>query len=381
MNKDSKLPARSADIIPFRGRDEMNLIEFPFGPISPTEQKTLEVEQTVFDRYLKREVTRRLIMTGSDCFGLPRPVDERVLVGLMTLTYEAGFASPRVEFSAYHLCRTIGWNTSGSAYRRLEESFDRLAGTYLKFKNAWYDQGGKEWVSKGFHLIESFELCTLRRLRKKRVETKRAELSLCHFVWNDVIWKSFGDGFIKPVDMEMFRRIGRGRKRDVPLRLFRLLDKKFYKTGIVRFGLDKLAINKLGLSPAHPSELIRPINRAVRVLTDCGFLERAHYDERTRTVSFYKKRSIRTRPRKVKEDRRPVNVSPESPDDNLKVWLEEQSSSELSRAETEALAADFGTPFERRLVHDDRHAGKSILDSGFVRQDYVRRFLQTQAAA
>jgi hypothetical protein len=54
-------------IIPLFGKDEMNLIEFPFGPIRSSKKiKTFEVEHQAFDRVLKREVTRQLIMTGSD---------------------------------------------------------------------------------------------------------------------------------------------------------------------------------------------------------------------------------------------------------------------------------------------------------------------------
>lgn len=60
-------------IIPLFGKDEMNLIEFPFGPIRSSEKiKTFEVEHQAFDRVLKREVIRQLIMTGSDKWGLQR---------------------------------------------------------------------------------------------------------------------------------------------------------------------------------------------------------------------------------------------------------------------------------------------------------------------
>jgi hypothetical protein len=59
------------NVVPLFGKDEMNLVEFPFGPITATGVKTLEVEHQAFDRVLKREVTRRLLMTGSDKWGLP----------------------------------------------------------------------------------------------------------------------------------------------------------------------------------------------------------------------------------------------------------------------------------------------------------------------
>ena len=51
-------------VIPLFGKDEMNLIEFPFGPITSGTTKTLEVEHEVFDARLKRTVVRRV-----DCDG------------------------------------------------------------------------------------------------------------------------------------------------------------------------------------------------------------------------------------------------------------------------------------------------------------------------
>ena len=94
--------------IPMFGRDEMNVVAFPFGPVTSAGGKTFEVEHPVFDRALNREVTRKLVITGSDAYGLPRPIDDQVLMGMKALTYEAGFKSPRVEFSRYRLCKTIG---------------------------------------------------------------------------------------------------------------------------------------------------------------------------------------------------------------------------------------------------------------------------------
>jgi len=68
------------------GRDEMNLIEFPFGPIKTTTANTFEIEHVVRDRSTKKVVCRKLVITGSDAFGLPRPVDEQVMIGLKALT-------------------------------------------------------------------------------------------------------------------------------------------------------------------------------------------------------------------------------------------------------------------------------------------------------
>jgi hypothetical protein len=275
-------------VIPLFGKDEMNLIEFPFGPISTTTGKTLEVEHQVFDRRLKREITRRLLITGSDEWGLPRPIDDQVLLGMKALTNEAGCVSPKIEFSRYHLCRTIGWKPDGRVYRRLEKSLDRIAATTLKFKDAWWDKGEKEYKSKTFHLITEVEVCSRDQLDRKRASTGRAEQRLCSFIWTEVIWKSFQDGFIKTLDMQLFRKIAQGRRREVPLRLFRILDKRFWHKPTANFDLRRLCIGTLGLCPSYsPSQMIRVLNRAAKWLIECGYLDEFWYTGHSRNMEVW----------------------------------------------------------------------------------------------
>ena len=282
------------NVVPLYGKDEMNLVEFPFGPITATGVKTLEVEHQAFDRVLKREVTRQLIMTGSDKWGLPRPIDDQVLLGLKTLTHEAGFASPQIVFSRYQLCRAIGWELDGRTYRRLEQSIDRIAGTTFKFKDAWWDNGEKEYKSKTFHLITDVEICSRDQLDRSRIATGRTEQQLCSVRWGEAIWKSFQDGFIRTLDMRMFRRIAQGRRREVPLRLYRILDKRFWHAPVARFNLSRLCIGTLGLSPTYsPSQMKRVLDRAAAWLVECGCLHDYRYaTERSVDVVYFREKSV-----------------------------------------------------------------------------------------
>ena len=279
MRKEQKRLKQTAEIVPLFGRDEMNLVEFPFGPITASETKTFEVEHPVFDKALNREVNRKLLITGSDAFGPPRPIDDQVLMGMKALTYEAGFNSRRVEFSRYHLCRTLGWAPDGRSYQRLEDAFDRIAGTTLKFKDSWWDKGESEWKSKTFHLIEEVELCSKDRLDRARMKNRKSAQSLCAFVWGEVIWKSFQDGYMKKMDMKMWRRISSQRRKEVPLRLYRILDKRFYRQSHVRFNVRQLCIGTLGVSSHYaPSQMVRVIKRAADWLVECHFLREVRID-------------------------------------------------------------------------------------------------------
>jgi len=365
-------------VIPLFGKDEMNLIEFPFGPISTTTGKTLEVEHATFDRRLKREVTRSLIITGSDKWGLPRPIDDQVLLGMKALTYEAGCASPKITFSRYRLCQVIGWAPDGRAYRRLEESLDRIAATTLKFKNAWWDKGEKQYKSKTFHLITEVEVCNRDQLDVSRAANGRSEQQLCSFTWTEVIWKSFQDGFIRTLDMQLFRRIAQGRRREVPLRLFRILDKRFYHAPVAKFDLRRLCIGTLGLCPHYsPSQMMRVLDRAANWLIECEYLQEVRYSERGRNlqVAFRKRVALRVDRQAETIRALPLSTAP----DSLKGWLASQKELDLQRLEDEALAIAFGSELERSIVIQERERGTPLLRGGRIRQEYLRRFAEHTA--
>jgi hypothetical protein len=376
-------PAKPEDakIIPLFGKDEMNLIEIPFGPITSTTSKTFEVEHEVYDKRLKRKVMKHLIITGSDKWGLPRPVDEQVLMGMNTLSFEAGFRSPKVDFSRYHLCRTIGWEPDGRAYRRLEDSFDRIAGTTLKYKNGWFDKGEKEWKSTTFHLITRVELCSRDRLDRVRARTGEAEQTLCSFVWDEVIWKSFRDGFIKTVDMQLFRKICQGHRREVPIRLFRILDKRFYHSRVATFDLARLCIGTLGLSPNYsPSQMIRVLDRAAKWLKECDYLKEWRYRGVGSNIEVHFLKQQEKERRKPVPSRMGHSVEvTDAIEDTLRAWISSRSESELLRLESQALDAGFSTEFVRKLVLDDRTSGVPILRAGRIRQDFIRQFVESQS--
>jgi hypothetical protein len=366
------------NVVPLYGKDEMNLVEFPFGPITATSVKTLEVEHQAFDRLLKREVTRRLIMTGSDKWGLPRPIDDQVLLGLKTLTHEGGFASPQITFSRYQLCRATGWEPDGRAYRRLEQSIDRIAGTTFKFKDAWWDNGEKEYKSKTFHLITDVEICSRDQLDRSRLTTGRNEQQLCSIRWGEVIWKSFQDGFIRTLDMRMFRRIAQGRRREVPLRLYRILDKRFWHAPMARFNLSRLCIGTLGLSPAYsPSQMKRVLDRAAAWLVECGCLQDFRYaTERSVDVVYFRQKGAVPKP--VVQPVALASVTSNA-NDKLKRWLASQTEADLLTQESAALECGFGSELERRIVAEKRLQNLSISASGPIRQQYVQRFIEQQS--
>ena len=357
------------------GKDEMNLIEFPLGPITPSASNVIEVPHVVRDRQTKQERIRKLTVRGAEGLGLPRPIDDCVMVGLKALTLEANFASPRIEFSRYQLCRTLGWPTDGATYARLAQSFDRLVGTTLKFEDSWWDKGEQEWTTRTFNLLSNVELCSMDRYTRARRKASWSGKSLSSFTWNDVVWKSFEDGNIRTLDMEMFRRVSNGRRREVPTRLFRWVAKHFYKRRYVTFDALKLCVGTLGVSARYPSEAKRALKRASDVLVDCGVLNSYRFrngKNRKQEIIFEKKGKTTGGTSLTRQG----DVT-EQPETILREWLSNCTDEELAMAEDRLIAENAGSRFELDSICRDRKHGRSIRESGFVRLQLIKRFMES----
>lgn len=383
----TKASDRHETVIPLYGRDEMNLCDLPYGPLTPTGTNTFEITQSVYDKKRRRKVNRKLLVTGSDAFGLPRPVDDQVLLGLTTLTSEAGFESRKVAFSRYHLCRILRWKPDGRAYKRIEESLDRIAGATLKIKDGWWDKGEQLWRSHTFHILDNVELCSKDQYETIRERTSSREQSLCSVVWNEVIWKSFQDGYIRKLDMNLLARIANGRRRDAAVRLFRVLDKHFYRKRIQSWDVRRLCEGTLGSQSKFVSKMSPILEKAAKVLIDVGYLESMSYESGKHgqlKVVFVKadnagmcqseelERSGVGR-RDVKAEN-PPRLSAENS------WQVDFSDGELLALEQEALELGFGSKFERGIVLDERTRGVALRKSRLVRHQFLKRYVEQEAS-
>jgi plasmid replication initiation protein len=205
------------------GRDELNLAEFPLAALAGrvgSGKKTLVFEDRIWDRGRGRQVTRRLTISGSDQYGLPTALDDEVIVGLVQLTKAADFASRCVNFSRYELIRILGWRDEGRSYRRVEESLKRWLGVTLYYDNAWWDKRQQRWVAEHFHILEHVVLLKPERGGRK---DGQQELPLSSFTWNERVFQSFDAGYLKQLDMELYRRL----RLAVSKRMYRFLDKRF----------------------------------------------------------------------------------------------------------------------------------------------------------
>ena len=273
-------------------KDELNLAEFPIAALTdriPNGQTTLVFEDRL-ERRDSQPIVRRLTIMGTHKHGLPTSLDDEVLVGLIQLTKRrSNFTDPRVHFSRYELIELLGWPQSGQSYRRIEEALHRWVGVVLMYEKAWWDNAAKSWVDEQFHVLDNVTLYDRERWRpstrlgkaskseRTGSKTDRPPLPLSSFRWNEVIFQSFQSGNLKQLDLEFYLKL----RLPTTKRMYRFLDKRFYRRCRLDFDLRTLACEHIGLSRSYaPTELKRRLKPALEELERLGFLEPLSPEER-----------------------------------------------------------------------------------------------------
>jgi hypothetical protein len=259
------------------GADELNLAEFPLALISrrvAAGQKTLEFEDEVFDQGAGRSVRRRLVISGSDRFGLPTPADSDVLLVLMQLTkQQSNFASRVLHFTRYELVELLHWHHSGASYQRLEEALQRWTSTTLYYHRAWWDRTVRRWRSRTFHVIETLDL--------KGADRDEPDDASSSLTWNEVLYQSFQASNLKALDLDVYFALSRPAAKQA----YRFLDKRFYHSGRLEFDLKVFACEHVGLSREHDTaQLRRALEPVLKELEAVGFLEPMKPEDRYRRL-------------------------------------------------------------------------------------------------
>ena len=252
------------------GRDEMNLVEFPFATLSERsgDTKVLEFQVDDYDKLAGKPVIRKLTVTGDAKYGLPTAKDEEVYLALLQVTkLHNDFSEPKVYFTRSELIKLMGWKNRDWAYRRINTAFCRLTGVRLFYENAWRDNTKKRFRNQGgFALLDSFEL---RDGRIRSPDGDEAE-RLSEFRWNSVIFESFQSGYLKKLDYSKVRELGA-----IARRIYRYLDKHFHpphRTTITP-NLKVFAFEHVGVSRKNDSAQIRRIlTKPIDELVKHGFL-------------------------------------------------------------------------------------------------------------
>lgn len=250
------------------GRDEMNLAEFPITLLTdrvPKDQKEAVYQDEIFDERTGRTLARKLTIQAGN-YGLTTAVDDEVIIALIQLTKNhSNFTKRKVLFTRLELIRWLGWPSHGASYERILLSLQKWTSVYLQYENAWRDNREKAWTTKGFHIIESFEL------NDSRTSGEQLDLIPSYIIWGEDIFESFQAGYLKPLDYDLCMSLSNSTAK----RMYRFLDKRFHHKADWTFDLKELAHEHIGLGRHYegPAHLKRNLLPAIKELESVGFLE------------------------------------------------------------------------------------------------------------
>jgi hypothetical protein len=249
------------------GKDELNLAEFPIAALSnrvDQDTKTIVFEDSTFDQASGQIIKRSLTITASDAFGLPTASDDEVLLGLIQLTRQAGFTSPKIYFTPYKLMQILGWQPTTKNYRRLSDALNRWLGVSLFYDNAWRDRRSGQWVDQKFHFLDNVSI------HKSGQKSLDGPQGYSWIKWNEVVFKSFQSGNLKALDFQTYTQL----ESAIAKRMYRFLDKRFYRRNRLVFDLERFAFDKLGLPRSYNdiAQLKRRLLPGILELEKVGFL-------------------------------------------------------------------------------------------------------------
>ena len=244
------------------GRDEMNLAEFPLAAIGDRfldGTKTVVFSDTVWDREKREHLPRQLTISGSDRYGLPTAKDDDILLACIQLSSIGDFHDREVKFSRYELLKLMRWPDESRYYHRLSTSLRRWKGTTVYSDRAFYDNARKSWVNRDFGVFDNLYI-----YEREADEGARAPAS-SWFVWNEVLFQSFQAGYVKQLDWNLYCSL----KDPVAKRLYRFLDKRFYRGDSVTIDLHELAFNKVRVSRSYnTAQIKRALAKGIKELEE-----------------------------------------------------------------------------------------------------------------
>jgi hypothetical protein len=257
---------------PSSGRDELNLIDFPISvlqyqqPLDADGNRPDELVCVIrsFDRYLGEVVPRKLTRRTASKHGFPTPLEEEVLIALLTLTrLKNDFASPRVSFRNAELFDLMGWPSNGNSSERLGVALDRLKGLTLKYENAWTT--GKNKYEKEFTtgLLDSYQFV----VQTMGTSEGKAESWV---QWASEVFADIQQGNVKELNTDRYFSLD----RPIARRLYRFLDKHLEETPQFNMELLTFAAH-LGISgTTHVGKIKERLMPGVKALEEMGdFIE------------------------------------------------------------------------------------------------------------
>jgi plasmid replication initiation protein len=200
--------------------------------------------------------------------GLPGTFDQDVYVALLQVIDRQGDIPEDgwIGFSLYELVELLQRTHGGRDYRQVKESLERLSGTIIQSRNAFYRKSTKSYLDDTFHLLDRVQHSESMDGSGRRGEKTWVKLS-------DYFVDSYKANYLKGLDADFYWSLN----SSVAKRLYRFVDKKRGQQR--RWEVNLFALrDRIPLSPyKYPSKVKEKLGPAHDELRQKGFLERVTY--------------------------------------------------------------------------------------------------------
>lgn len=225
-----------------------------------------------FDPVVRRPIEQRVTLTSEE--GLPTPADERVALALLAIAKHTNdFGEPKVCFYPNQVIRLLHWPANSQHYARLRDALRRLKAVTIRYENAWWTAEDRQYEAEfATGIIASYHLARLVRGRKKQ-----SELPPTWVQWHPDFFKSLQAGNLKRLNLEFLLSL----KLPIAQRIYRFLDRRFYRTDAAELDLVEFACGHIGLTrTTNVAEIKRRLLPAIVELERRGFIEPLRLSQR-----------------------------------------------------------------------------------------------------
>jgi hypothetical protein len=272
------------DLIDKKGKDEMNLAEYPFTLLSKKQLQNKNTIEYADTRNIdNKDIEIKWIVTGSDKYGLPTGYDQDVYLAILQSWMEDKFKSKVIPIkSVYALLSKMGIKNPGAReYDRVKKAIQRLVGVTIYSENSFYNKEEQKYEkSIGFHLFENFKLIKKKKTRGVKAKKDNDDDEIRGFITaSDVLFNSAQTANLKDIDLKFFYSLS----SPLSKRMYRLLDrKKYVGDGFFRMDISRFAM-KIGLATSnekgkyYPSAIKRDLETPFNELIEKGFIHSVKY--------------------------------------------------------------------------------------------------------
>lgn len=244
------------------GKDEINLVDFPFATIHPKDKRKVIVYEGWMTEDNKRQQVKWTVEGGA-LTGLPNEFGVRIFLALLLLADEQGWPE-RVTFTIYRILQILDLPNSKQYYEATKAELGKMAKLTISSEGAFWDHERKKRVTiRQFHLLDDLHL-----VYSTDGESYAEEEETNYVTLGKQVLKSVQAGYIKRLDFAFYRQLDKPLSRQ----LYRFLDRRLrYRS---RFEIDIFDLaNRLGMaSYAYPSDIKKVIQPAIDELIDTRYL-------------------------------------------------------------------------------------------------------------